>query len=90
MMVSRTRWFSVNSTYQSEHTINGGDVNGGLSSLIRVIAADDPKNTTGKDFVELVEMERDQAHAEDGGRVCGVERPAVEPHPDLQRDGGRR
>ena len=64
LYAQRVEWFSVNSTYQSEHTINGGDVNGGLSSLIRVIAADDPKNTTGKDFVELVEMERDQAHAE--------------------------
>lgn len=64
LYAQRVEWFSVNSTYQSEHTINGGDVNGGLASLIRMISADDPLNTTGKDFVELVEMERDQAHAE--------------------------
>jgi len=64
LYAQRVEWFSVNSTYESEHTINGGDVNGGLSSLIREIDAEDPLNPYGKDFVELVEMGRDQAHAE--------------------------
>ncbi|MGK9220146.1 MULTISPECIES: discoidin domain-containing protein [unclassified Microbacterium] len=64
LYAQRVEWFSVNSTYESEHTINGGDVNGGLASLIRLIDADDPRNPYGEDFVELLEMARDQAHAE--------------------------
>ena len=64
LYAERVEWFSVNSTYESEHTINGGDVNGGLASLIRSIDADDPLNPYGEDFVELLEMARDQAHAE--------------------------
>lgn len=60
----RVEWFTVNASYESEHEINGGDVNGGLTSLIREIEADDPLNPYGKSFVELVEMGRDQAHSE--------------------------
>lgn len=60
----RVEWFTVNASYESEHDINGGDVNGGLTSLIREIEADDPLNPYGESFVELVEMGRDQAHSE--------------------------
>ncbi|WP_277209357.1 hypothetical protein [Isoptericola croceus] len=60
----RVEWFTVNSTYTSEHTINGGDVNGALASLLRVIEEDDPLNTTGTSYVQHMEMGRDQAHAE--------------------------
>ncbi|MZG12709.1 hypothetical protein GTY44_04265 [Streptomyces sp. SID5914] len=64
LYAQRVEWFSVNSTYKSEHTINGGDVNGGLAAQFRKIDADDPLNPYGKDFVELLEMGRDQAHSE--------------------------
>ncbi|MEV7663315.1 discoidin domain-containing protein [Paenarthrobacter sp. NPDC089316] len=64
LYAERVEWFSVNSTYQINGTINGGDVNGSLSALLREVKSDDPRNPLGHDFVELVEMGRDQAHAE--------------------------
>ncbi|WP_162605735.1 alginate lyase family protein [Jiangella aurantiaca] len=64
LYAERVEWFTVNSTYQSEHTINGGDVNGSLAAIIRTIDADDPLNTYGEDFLQVMEMGRDQAHAE--------------------------
>lgn len=64
LYAERVEWFTVNSTYESEHTINGGDVNGSLAALVRIIGADDPLNTYGKDFLQVMEMGRDQAHAE--------------------------
>lgn len=64
LYAERVEWFTVNSTFEPNGTINGGDINGGLTSLMRVIEADDPLNPYGHDFVELVEMGRDQAHAE--------------------------
>lgn len=64
LYAQRVEWFTVNSTYQSEHTINGGDVNGALASLFRVIDVDDPLNPYGTSFVQHMEMGRDQAHAE--------------------------
>lgn len=64
LYAERVEWFTVNSGYESEHTINGGDVNGSLASLFRVIDEDDPLNPYDKDFVQHVEMGRDQAHAE--------------------------
>lgn len=64
LYAERVEWFTVNAGYESEHTINGGDVNGSLASLFRVIDSDDPLNPYGKDFVQHVEMGRDQAHAE--------------------------
>lgn len=64
LYAERVEWFTVNSTYKSEHTINGGDVNGSLAAIVRVIGADDPLNTYGEDFMQVMEMGRDQAHAE--------------------------
>ena len=64
LYAERVEWFTVNSGYESQHTINGGDVNGSLASLFRVIDSGDPLNPYGKDFVQHVEMGRDQAHAE--------------------------
>ncbi|MEU4365116.1 discoidin domain-containing protein [Promicromonospora sp. NPDC023987] len=64
LYAERVEWFTVNAGYESEHTINGGDVNGSLASLFRTIDADDPLNPYGKDFVQHLEMGRDQAHAE--------------------------
>ncbi|WP_129787672.1 discoidin domain-containing protein [Promicromonospora panici] len=64
LYAERVEWFTVNEGYESEHTINGGDVNGSLASLFRVIDSGDPLNPYGKDFVQHVEMGRDQAHAE--------------------------
>ncbi|WP_129669306.1 hypothetical protein [Phytoactinopolyspora endophytica] len=64
LYAERVEWFTVNSTYESEHTINGGDVNGSLAAIVRIIDADDPLNTRGKDFLQVMEMGRDQAHAE--------------------------
>lgn len=64
LYAERVEWFTVNAGYESEHTINGGDVNGSLASLFRVIDSGDPLNPYGKDFVQHVEMGRDQAHAE--------------------------
>lgn len=64
LYAERVEWFTVNAGYESQHTINGGDVNGSLASLFRVIDEDDPLNPYGKDFVQHVEMGRDQAHAE--------------------------
>ncbi|NDL57201.1 alginate lyase family protein [Phytoactinopolyspora mesophila] len=64
LYAERVEWFTVNSTYESEHTINGGDVNGSLAAIIRIIDADDPLNTYGEDFLQVMEMGRDQAHAE--------------------------
>ncbi|MBE1875525.1 discoidin domain-containing protein [Myceligenerans pegani] len=63
LYAERVEWYTVNSTYTSEHTINGGDVNGSLVALYRVIDADDPLNPYGYDFVQHIEMGRDQAHA---------------------------
>ncbi|MGI5149437.1 hypothetical protein ACQEVC_24320 [Plantactinospora sp. CA-294935] len=64
LYAERVEWFTVNSTYTPEIPINGGDVSGSLADLVRIIDADDPGNTTGKDFVQVMEMGRDQAHAE--------------------------
>lgn len=64
LYAERVEWFTVNSTFEPTGTINGGDINGGLTSLMRQIEADDELNPYGHDFVELVEMGRDQAHAE--------------------------
>ncbi|GAA5205062.1 alginate lyase family protein [Microbacterium kyungheense] len=57
-------WFTVNSTYESEHDLYGGDVNGALASIFREIPADAPGNTTGAPFVQHMEMLRDQAHGQ--------------------------
>jgi len=57
-------WFTVNSGYQSEHDLYGGDVNGSLASLFREIPADAAGNTTGAPFVQHMEMLRDQAHGQ--------------------------
>ncbi|WP_460915652.1 hypothetical protein [Plantactinospora veratri] len=64
LYAERVEWFTVNSAYTPEIPINGGDVSGSLADLVRIIDADDPGNTTGKDFVQVMEMGRDQAHAE--------------------------
>ncbi|MEU4383986.1 discoidin domain-containing protein [Promicromonospora sp. NPDC023805] len=64
LYAERVEWFTVNAGYESEHTINGGDVNGSLAAIFRTIDADDPLNPYGKDFVQHMEMGRDQAHAE--------------------------
>lgn len=64
LYAERVEWFTVNSTYRSEHVINGGDVNGSLAALYRIISKDDPLNTSGEDFLQHMEMGRDQAHAE--------------------------
>ncbi|MGI5459211.1 discoidin domain-containing protein [Streptomyces sp. CA-249302] len=53
-------WFSVNSANPDKNT------NGGLTSLIRQIKADDSLNPYGRSFVQVQEMGRDQAHAWDG------------------------
>jgi len=85
----RVEWFSVNSTYTSEHTINGGDVNGGLTSLMREIDADDPLNPYGKNFVELVEMGRDQVHSEgDVTTLSGAARILTNQGTTLDPDDG--
>jgi len=57
-------WFTVNSTYESEHDLYGGDVNGALASIFRNIPADATGNTTGQPFVQHMEMLRDQAHGQ--------------------------
>ncbi|WP_323958848.1 hypothetical protein GC088_09830 [Arthrobacter sp. JZ12] len=64
LYAERVEWFSVNATFEPTGTINGGDVNGGLASVIREIKANNPLNPYGHDFVQLVEMGRDQAHSE--------------------------
>lgn len=64
LYAQRVEWFTVNAGYESEHTINGGDVNGSLAAVFRRIDADDPLNPYDKDFVQHLEMGRDQAHAE--------------------------
>jgi hypothetical protein len=64
LYAERVEWFTVNASYESEHTINGGDVNGSLAAIIRTIDKDDPLNTYGAEFVQVMEMGRDQAHAE--------------------------
>jgi hypothetical protein len=64
LYAERVEWFTVNAGYESEHTINGGDVNGSLAALFRTIDEGDPLNPYGKDFVQHMEMGRDQAHAE--------------------------
>jgi hypothetical protein len=64
LYAERVEWFTVNSTYRSEHTINGGDVNGSLAAIMRIIDAEDPLNPYDKDFLQVMEMGRDQAHAE--------------------------
>ncbi|CAH0148966.1 hypothetical protein SRABI98_00737 [Microbacterium sp. Bi98] len=64
LYAQRVEWFTVNASYESEHTINGGDVNGSLSALYRIISKNDPLNTFKKSFVQHMEMGRDQAHAE--------------------------
>ncbi|GAB2874203.1 putative Ig domain-containing protein [Streptomyces mayteni] len=50
-------WFTVNSTYD-------GYDNGALAPQIPVIAADDPANPYGREFTQVREMGRDQAHGE--------------------------
>lgn len=50
-------WFTVNSTYD-------GYDNGALAPQIPLIAADDPANPYGYEFVQVREMGRDQAHGE--------------------------
>jgi hypothetical protein len=57
-------WFTVNSGYRSEHDLYGGNVNGALESLFRLIPADAPGNTTGASYVQHMEMLRDQAHGQ--------------------------
>ncbi|GAA5200555.1 alginate lyase family protein [Microbacterium jejuense] len=57
-------WFTVNSGYQSEHDLYGGNVNGALESLFRLIPADAAGNATGAPFVQHMEMLRDQAHGQ--------------------------
>lgn len=64
LYAERVEWFTVNSGYQSEHDLYGGDVNGALASLFREVAADAPGNTTGAPFVQHMEMLRDQAHGQ--------------------------
>ncbi|MFI9488521.1 hypothetical protein ACIG47_19195 [Promicromonospora sp. NPDC052451] len=64
LYAERVEWFTVNSTYTPQIPINGGDVSGSVADLVRVIDADHPANTTGRDFVQVMEMGRDQAHAE--------------------------
>ncbi|MDR7385326.1 discoidin domain-containing protein [Promicromonospora iranensis] len=64
LYAERVEWFTVNAGYKSEHTINGGDVNGSLAAVFREIEVDDPRNPYGKSFVQHLEMGRDQAHAE--------------------------
>ncbi|WP_433515152.1 discoidin domain-containing protein [Nonomuraea sp. CA-143628] len=64
LYAKRVEWYTVNSTYTSEHTINGGDVNGSLAALFRVISAEDKINPYGRDFIQHMEMGRDQAHAQ--------------------------
>jgi hypothetical protein len=72
LYAERVEWFSVNSTYELNGTINGGDVNGSLAALLREVKSDDPRNPFGHDFVELVEMGRDQAHAEGDITLLGA------------------
>jgi hypothetical protein len=50
-------WFTVNSAFD-DYT------NGSMAAQMPVIAADDPANPYGEEFVQLREMGRDQAHAE--------------------------
>lgn len=64
LYAERVEWFTVNAGYTSEHDLYGGDVNGALASLFREIPADDPANTTGKTFIQHMEMLRDQAHGQ--------------------------
>jgi hypothetical protein len=64
LYAERVEWFTVNSTYEPVIDINGGDVNGALAAVLRVIKADDPLNPHGQDFIQHMEMGRDQAHAE--------------------------
>ena len=64
LYAERVEWFTVNAGYESEHDLYGGDVNGALASLFRLIPADAPGNTTGAPFVQHMEMLRDQAHGQ--------------------------
>ncbi|WP_164507859.1 discoidin domain-containing protein [Lacticaseibacillus suibinensis] len=41
------------------------NINGALGNLMHVMTADDPRNPTGQDFVQLLEMGRDANHAKD-------------------------
>ncbi|MEV3935294.1 putative Ig domain-containing protein [Glycomyces sp. NPDC049804] len=50
-------WFTVNSTFDNY-------TSGSMAAQFPAIAADDPLNPYGYDFVQLREMGRDQAHAE--------------------------
>lgn len=50
-------WFTVNASFDDY-------INGSMAAQIPLIAADDPANPYGEDFVQLREMGRDQAHAE--------------------------
>lgn len=47
LYAERVEWFTVNSTYEPVIDINGGDVNGSLAAVYRVISADDPLNPHG-------------------------------------------
>ncbi|AKV86867.1 hypothetical protein AKG07_11830 [Microbacterium sp. CGR1] len=64
LYAERVEWFTVNSEYESEHDLYGGNVNGSLAQLFREIPADAPGNPTGEPFVQHMEMLRDQAHGQ--------------------------
>jgi len=50
-------WFTVNASFDDY-------ISGSMAAQMPVIAADDPANPYGEEFVQLREMGRDQAHAE--------------------------
>lgn len=64
LYAERVEWFTVNSGYESEHDLYGGNVNGSLEQLFREVPADAEGNTTGAPFVQHMEMLRDQAHGQ--------------------------